>query len=52
MKKLAIPLALVLVSLMSVALFTTMTAMTLVSYSKSEKSGIVEKQIDSETVKR
>ncbi len=38
MKKLAYPIALVCVSLASVALFTTVTAVTLASYSKIEKA--------------
>jgi hypothetical protein len=39
MKRLGYPLALVFVSLVSVVFFTTMTATTLQSYSKSEKPG-------------
>jgi len=39
MKRLGYPFALVFVSLLSVAFFTTVTALTLKSYTKSEKAG-------------
>ena len=39
MKRLGYPLALVFVSLLSVAFFTTVTAVTLASYAKAEKTG-------------
>ncbi len=54
MKRLGYPLALVFVSLASVVFFTTVTAVTLASYSKSEKSGVVViKSIgENETVRR
>jgi hypothetical protein len=55
MKRLNYPLALVFVSLVSVVFFTTVTAVTLASYSKTEKSGstILVKSLDErETVGR
>jgi hypothetical protein len=54
MKRLGYPLALVFVSLVSVVFFTTVTAVTLASYSKSEKSSstVVVKNIGGETVRR
>jgi len=49
MKRLGYPLALVFVSLLSVVFFTTVTAVTLSSYSKVEKSTtLVKEQIISE----
>jgi hypothetical protein len=53
MKRLGYPFALVFVSLVSVVFFTTVTAVTLASYSKSEKSSAtVVKNIDGGTVRR
>ena len=53
MKRLGYPLALVCVSLVSVIFFTTVTAVTLASYSKSEKSSsTLVRSSDSETVRR
>lgn len=54
MKRLGYPFALVFVSLVSVAFFTTVTAVTLASYSKSEKSssGVVKNIGQNATVKR
>jgi hypothetical protein len=55
MKRLGYPLALVFVSLVSVVFFTTITATTLASYSKSEKSSTVVKHpisTESSTVSR
>jgi hypothetical protein len=56
MKRLGYPLALVFVSLVSVVFFTTVTAVTLVSYSKAEKSGstVVKEHMsgEDETVRR
>ena len=48
MKRLGYPLFLVLVSLSSAVLFTTVTAVTLASYSKAEKSSIVKDQLNGE----
>jgi len=48
MKRLGYPLFLVLVSLSSAVLFTTVTATTLASYSKSEKSSIVKDHLAGE----
>jgi hypothetical protein len=55
MKRLGYFSALVFVSLVSVVFFTTVTAVTLASYSKSEKhsaAAVKNIGIDSETVKR
>lgn len=52
MKRLGYPIALVFVSLVSVVFFTTVTAVTLASYSKGEKSAIVVKNAGHETVRR
>jgi hypothetical protein len=55
MKRLGYPLFLVLVSLSSAILFTTITAVTLASYSKADKSGGVNKDqvvVDGSTVIR
>lgn len=53
MKRLGYPIALVFASLVSVVFFTTVTAVTLASYSKADKIGTsTEKQIGVETVKR
>ena len=56
MKRLGYPLVLVFVSLVSVVFFTTVTAVTLVSYSKAEKisSTIVKGHMggEGETVRR
>lgn len=51
MKRLGYPIALVFASLVSVVFFTTVTAVTLASYTKADKVSAV-KQISSETVKR
>jgi hypothetical protein len=48
MKRLGYPLFLVLVSLTSAVLFTTVTATTLASYSKAEKTSIVKVQLNGE----
>lgn len=48
MKRLGYPLFLVLVSLTSAVLFTTVTAVTLASYSKAEKSSVVKDQLNGE----
>jgi hypothetical protein len=52
MKRLGYPIALVFVSLVSVIFFTTVTAVTLASYSKSEKSITIVKNTGNETVRR
>ena len=55
MKRLGYFSALVFVSLVSVVFFTTVTAVTLASYSKSEKhstTAVKNIGIDNETVKR
>ncbi len=53
MKRLGYPIALVFASLVSVVFFTTVTAVTLASYSKADKSSTtVVKQISGETVRR
>jgi len=44
MKRLGYPLALIFVSLASVVFFTTVTAVTLASYSKNEKGSIIVKE--------
>ncbi|GEM_PF-4939110 len=51
MKRLGYPIALVFASLVSVVFFTTVTAVTLASYSKAEKVAAV-KQLNGDTVKR
>ena len=54
MKRLGYPLFLVLVSFTSAVLFTTVTAVTLASYSKADKSNVVKDQLNGEgsTVRR
>ncbi len=53
MKRLGYPIALVFASLVSVVFFTTVTAVTLASYSKADKSSTtVVEQISGETVRR
>ncbi len=53
MKRLGYPIALVFASLVSVVFITTVTAVTLASYSKGDRGGqSVVKQMTSETVKR
>ena len=48
MKRLGYPFFLVLVSLSSAVLFTTVTAVTLASYSKAEKTGIIKDHLTGE----
>ena len=48
MKRLGYPLFLVLVSLSSAVLFTTVTAVTLASYSKVEKGSVIKEHLNGE----